>query len=225
MRNDRISIQVLLCTLFFTPALHSSVSGASLGLNLGTMGFGGDVSLSLGDEFSARFGMDFLGINRSDDIDAISYELEASLAWVPLLLDYNPGGGAFRLSAGLVMNLNDVTLESSSTESIEIGGHTYTPQQFGKLITDIDSRGAAPYLGIGFGRCVPPKGAVSVTVDLGAMFQAYTVTLSHEGGNIPPALEEQFMDDLSAESKTVEDDLNDSFGVYPVLKLGVSIGL
>jgi len=73
------------------------------------------------------------------------------------------------------------------------------------LITDLGSRGAAPYLGIGFGRCLPPKGSVSVSVDIGAMFQGYSVSLTHEGGNIPPALEQQFMADLEAESNTVED--------------------
>lgn len=213
------------CVLLLVLTSCLTAGGTSLGLNVGTMGFGGEVNLSLGGDISARLGVDFLGIGRSDEIDDISYELDASLAWVPLLLDYNPGGGVFRLSAGLVMNLNDVTLESSSTGSIEIGGHTYSPSQFGKLITDIDSRGAAPYLGIGFGSRLPDKGSLAVALDLGAMFQSYRVTLSHEGGNIPPSLEEQFLGDLEEESHTVEDELNGSFGIYPILRLGIGIGL
>ena len=225
MRVMRASALPVPCLLLLMYASCSFAGGTSLGLNLGTMGFGGEVNLSLGGDLSARLGVDFLGIGLSDEIDGISYELDASLAWVPLLLDYNPGGGVFRLSAGLVMNLNDVVLESSSTGSIEIGGHTYSSSQFGKLITDIDSRGAAPYLGIGFGNRLPDKGSLSVAVDLGAMFQSYRVTLSHEGGNIPPSLEEQFLGDLEEESHTVEDELNGSFGVYPVLRLGVGIGL
>ena len=220
-----------LIPLFVLSFLHSGISaagsdtGGAIGVRISSMGFGGEIALPLFSEISARLGLDFFNYKGSTEIDGINYDIDAALAWLPLLLDYNPGRGAFRLTTGLIVSMNNVKLESNSYEAIEIGGHTYTPEEFGMLVADIDCRVVAPYLGIGILKHIPSDGKVSIAFDIGAMFQNYKLTLTHEGGNIPPLIEEQFMADLYAESETVVNDMNRRFGVYPVLKIGISFGI
>ncbi len=197
-------------------------TGGAFGLRISSMGFGGEIVLPISSEISARLGLDFFNYESTRDIDGIDYDIDASLAWIPMLFDYNPGRSAFRLTAGFIVSMNNVKLTSTSDELIEIGDHTYTPEEFGTLITDVDCRAVAPYLGIGILKHIPSDGAVSIAFDIGAMFQHYKLILTHEGGSIPPLIEEQFMADLYAESETIENDLNSRFGVYPVLKVGIS---
>ena len=226
LRSGLCLIPVLVLIL-----LQSGISAAdsdkrgAIGVRISTMGFGGEIALPLSSEISARLGVDIFNYKSSTEIDGINYDIDAALAWLPLLFDYNPGRGAFRLTAGLIVSMNNVKLESSSDEAIEIGGHTYTPEEFGMLVADIDCRAVAPYLGIGILKHIPSDGKVSIAFDIGAMFQNYKLTLTHEGGNIPPLIEEQFMADLYAESETVVNDMNRKFGVYPVLKIGISFGI
>ena len=215
---------VLLCSLFGSSS-SATDSSAAIGLRLSSMGFGGEIAIPLSLELSVRLGVDLFSYEKDTEIDEISYDLDAKLGWIPVLMDYNPGLGAFRLTAGIIISMNNVSLTSSSTETIQIGDHEYTPEQFGTLITDVDCRGVSPYLGIGLLKHIPAGSAVSVAFDFGAMFQHYKLTLTHEGGSIPPSVEEQFMEDLIAESQTVEDDLNSKFGIYPVIKIGVSFRL
>lgn len=218
----RLPVLLALLSMLFGSSSSATDSSAAIGLRLSSMGFGGEIAIPLSRELSVRLGVDLFSYEKDTTIDEISYDLDAKLAWIPVLLDYNPGLGAFRLTAGMVISMNDVSLTSSSTETIQIGDHEYTPEQFGTLITDVDCRGVSPYLGIGLLKHIPSGGAVSIAFDFGAMFQHYKLTLSHEGGSIPPSVEEQFMEDLFVESQTVEDDLNSKFGIYPVIKIGVS---
>jgi hypothetical protein len=207
------------------PGMAGADPGASFGLDLGTLGFGGQFAVPLSATISARAGLDIMNPGFESEMDGVSYDLDTALRWMPLILDYAPGGGGFRLSAGLVLSMNDVTMRSISTQSVEIGGHTYSPEQFGTLLTSVDCRAAAPYLGMGFSRHLQEKGGIGVTLDLGAMFQGYSISLSHDGGSIPPELEAQLLEDLAAESQVVQDDLNGKFGVFPVLTVGLSLGI
>lgn len=207
------------------PGMAGADPGASFGLELGTLGFGGQFAVPLSGTISARAGLDIMNPGFESEMDGISYDLDAALRWMPLILDYAPGGGGFRLSIGLVLSMNDISMRSISTQSVEIGGHTYAPEQFGTLLTTVDCRAAAPYLGMGFSRHLQEKERFGVTLDLGAMFQGYSISLSHEGGSVPPELEAQLLADLAAESQVVQDDLNGKFGVFPVLRVGLSLGL
>ncbi len=211
-----------LCFLLTGASTADNSTGGAFGLRISSLGFGGEIVLPVSSEISARLGLDFFSYESSRDIDGIDYDIDASLAWIPMLFDYNPGQSAFRLTAGFIVSMNNVKLTSTSDGVIEIGDNTYTPEEFGTLITDIDCRAVAPYLGIGILKHIPSDGAVSIAFDIGAMFQHYKLILTHEGGSIPPLIEEQFMADLYAESKTIENDLNSRFGVYPVLKIGIS---
>lgn len=212
----------VLCFLLTSASTSGNSTGSAIGLRISSLGFGGEIVLPIFSEISARLGFDFFNYESSRDIDGIDYDIDASLAWIPMLFDYNPGRSAFRLTAGFIVSMNNVKLTSTSDEVIEIGDHTYTPEEFGTLITDVDCRAVAPYLGIGILKHIPSDGAVSIAFDIGAMFQHYKLILTHEGGSIPPLIEEQFMTDLYAESETIENDLNNRFGVYPVLKIGIS---
>ena len=212
----------VLCFLNTGVSTAGSSAGRAIGLRISSLGFGGEILLPISSEISARIGLDFFNYEGSSNIDEIDFDIDASLVWIPMLLDYNPDRSAFRLTAGFIVSMNNVKMTSTSDEDIVIGDHTYTPVEFGTLITDVDCKAVAPYLGIGILKHIPSDGAVSIAFDIGAMFQHYKLILTHEGGSIPPLIEEQFMADLYAESETIENDLNSRLGVYPVIKIGIS---
>ena len=76
-------------------------------------------------------------------------------------------------------------------------------------------------MGIGWGNAVAAGSRWRVAVDAGAFYQGKPkVSLTAEP-LIPGLLPSRFSQDLEAERREIEDDL-DSYRFYPVLSLGVS---
>ncbi len=208
--------------LFLLASLSSMIfaEGFTVGFQGGTTGLGPALAFQISESASFRVGAFFLSLEREEKVDTITYDLDVSLKWMPVLIDWNPGGSIFRMSGGLLFNRSSVNASYIPDFSVEIGGHTYTPDNVGEVTGKIKMQPVSPYLGIGLGRPVTGNSGVRFILDAGIAFTGFTVNLGHIGGELSPALEEQLQEDLDAEADSLEDTLDD-LSVYPVFSAGL----
>lgn len=212
-----------------TVALSATLLGASIAqagvgatLKIGTLGAGADVTVGLVETVNLRLGASGLSygfdINRDKDKEGVG-KITPTLKLMTFgaLLDWHPGGGGFRLSAGCFLNQNKLDLTADTSQKVEINDRVY---QLGDLNGSVDFRRFAPYVGLGYGNAAGADGRWHFAFDLGAMYQgAPQVALSASVND--PVLQTQLDADLKEEARKIEDDIG-IFKVYPVLSLGVS---
>jgi len=207
---------------FFVLLAFSVVTaeGLSGGIAGGTVGIGPFVAFPVSENASFRLGMGFLSFAREQKVDTISYDLDVSLKWIPLILDYNPGNSFFRLSCGLFINQSGADASYIPEFNVELGGHVYTPANIGEVAGRIAMQPLSPYLGIGIGKSAGNVSGLGIITDAGIAFTSYNVSLDHRGGDLPPGYEELLQEDLEMEADSLQAAL-DGLKIYPVLSVGV----
>lgn len=208
---------VCLAALFFAAA-NASAEGAGVGVKVGSLGIGAELTKSLTSKVNVRVGGNFFDYSYSGTEDDVTYDFDLKLQSFSGLIDLHPSGGNFRLSAGVLANSNKVEAVGTTTGTYSIGNGNYTRSQVGALTGRIDFKKAAPYAGIGFGNGARGKG-IGFILDLGVVFQgASKVSLSANGtASSSPA----FQNDLRLEQTNLQEDLN-VFKYYPVIALGIA---
>jgi len=165
--------------------------------------------------------MGFLSLERDEKVDTLVYDLEVSLRWFPVLLDYSPGGGLFRLSGGLLFNGSTADASYVPDFTVELGGHTYTPEDVGEVVGEVEMQPVSPYVGLGLGNAGGE--GLRFLLDAGVAFTSYEASLDHRGGDLPSELEEQLEEDLQMEADSLQRALDD-LSVYPVASAGLLYG-
>ncbi len=208
--------------LFILPFVFSALlaEGFTAGIQGGTTGFGPAVSFRMSENTAFRMGAFFMSLEREEKVDTIKYDLDISLSWMPVLIDWNPSGSIFRISGGLFFNGSSADASYIPDFSVEIGGHTYTPDDVGEVTGKIKMQPVSPYLGIGLGKPIGATTGVRFLLDAGVAFTGINVNLNHQGGDLPAGLEEQLLNDLEMEADSLQDALED-FSLYPVLSAGL----
>jgi len=196
------------------------MTGLGVGAKVGTLGFGGDVIGRINDSLNMRLGLQGISYNYDDTYSNIDYDTDLKLFSGMLLADWFPFSNNFRLSAGLMVNDNEVTLTGRPRHgTFNIGGVTYPAYLVGSLTGTVDFNSIAPYAGIGYGGVFSDKSNWSFFFDLGVLFQGSpNVSYSANG---PLASDPVFQAQLEKERKELEDDI-DEYKYYPVLSMGVT---
>jgi hypothetical protein len=195
--------------------------GIGVGIKIGTLGLGADVTLPVIPKWlNLRASGNYLKYSYDGTADDIDYTFTLDFKDLMLLGDWHVFGNNFRLSAGAVWaGSSEVRLNGTPSDNVTIGDTEYTPEQVGTLNGELAFESVAPYVGIGFGNAIGPyEQTWSFVFDLGVIFQTFEATLSSDG---PLANDPTFQANL----KTEEDDLQDSmnqFKIYPVLQFGVA---
>ncbi len=192
---------------------------AGVAFHVGSLGLGADVAVGVHRNVGLRVGGNLFPFNIDITSSDVAYTVDLPSPTFLAVVDLTPGGG-FRVSAGVVIAPDDFAIDAQLAEPVDIGGTLYTPQELGTLIGTFDTRDVAPYIGIGFG--TPGSGRVSFFADLGVAFHGTPQVSALVSG--PIALVPAFQQDLQREIQEIQDDV-DPFKVYPVLSLGVLIGL
>ncbi len=181
---------------------------------LGTLGLGVEGTFGLTEHFNARLGLNKFDYDRTETISDIEYDLNLEWQSISLLADWHPFGNAFRFTAGLMNNGNE--LSGSSTATGITVGDTFYPGI--GLDAKLDFDNTAPYLGVGWGNALAADRGWGFNVDLGIMYQGSgNVSLTPTGVNaglVDPA-------DIALEEQRFEDDIR-NYKYYPVLSFGVS---
>jgi hypothetical protein len=217
MRKQRSAAALLSFCLLIAP-LVASATDFGLGVKVGTLGAGGDATLSLNDSFALRLTGSILQWDTDDEIDDVDYHLELDYTSFGALVDVHPFSNGFRFSGGLMFNDNGIVLKATPSESEEIGGNTYTPEQIGVITGNLAFDDIAPYFGIGYGRAGAGDQGLTFTIDFGLLFQSYELDLSASG---LAATDPQFLRDLEEEEGDIQEEL-DNFKIYPVIAVGLA---
>lgn len=192
-----------------------------VGLQLGTTGYGFDVSQKLTDSISARVGYSWFNYSHSFNTSDVDYDGKIKISNLRALADLELAFG-FRLTGGLVFGSNEVKVGGRSKGgSYTINGNTYTTGDIGSFTGRVKlGRGAAPYLGVGYG--IVSKKGFGFYADVGAMYVGTTRTTLDItcGSALEAAVCSQLKNDAEAERQKVQSKID--FKWYPVLNIGLS---
>lgn len=213
-RTMCVVLVAIATTLSLTGLAGAAFEDWAIGAKAGTLGIGGELTTNLAPDVHLRAGVQGLGFDFEAEFDDIDYDVDVDLLNPMLVLDWYPFSGSFRVSAGVVFNNSDITLDATSSQPIEIGGSTYDPADLGSIRGESDFDAIAPYIGIGFGNPFSSDGRWGFRTDAGIAFiGSPNVTLRATG---PFANDPALLADLALEEEEIEDDL-DVVRLYPVL--------
>ena len=222
MKRHRMPIVFLGCLLFLINGAiaEGDTGNVALGAKLGTLGLGVEVTYGILPHVNARVGINAFSYTYDQKIDDIDYEFDFNLLSGSLMADWHFLQSAFRLTAGVVINGNNVDLQARTNDPLFIiDDVAYSGQDVGELDGTIDFNRVSPYLGIGWGNSVGEKHRVSFFMDLGVLFQgAPQADLSATG---PIASDPEFRRHLRNEEAEIEDETK-KFRLYPVFCIGVA---
>jgi hypothetical protein len=183
-----------------------------LGVQVSTLGLGLEGQSAPVGALALRGAGNAMNLSVERNIDGIAYDAELDLRSAGALVDWYPGLGGFRLSGGVRVNGNSVDLTAQPSQTVNLGGATYTPSQVGRLSGSADFNRFAPYLGVGWQGAVM-GGRMLVGLDFGALYQGKPdVRLTSSVAT--PGL----ADDLVREARAIEDELG-GLRFFPVVSL------
>jgi len=210
---------IFTCCLALVGLLPITASAGSHGLALkgSTLGGGVEYEGTLGDYLGLRLGVNYLQFGTDFTAGDINYDADFNLQTASGLIDWYPLAGAFRVTAGVMLNGNDADISASPAAPVKIGDVVYNPQMVGSLDGSVNFNDIAPYAGIGWSSGRGNQAGLSVAFDIGVLFQgAPSIDNYHATGPLAgnPAFEAQ----LAKEVAKVEDEL-DPYQYYPVVAL------
>ncbi len=143
-------------------------------LHAGTVGFGLDFKYNYGIH-TARLGYSTVPFHYATSVDmGIKMGADAKVAYnnLHLLYDVQPFKKVvwFRLTTGVaIFTSAQIKAKLTPQEAVETKIVTLTAEEIGDVEITIDSKGFAPYLGLGLGRAVPKK-KFNVNFDFGTYY-------------------------------------------------------
>lgn len=182
-------------------------------LKLSTLGIGFDGATNIAKDLNVRVGGNFFSFNIDGGKagDDYIYTAKTNLLSFSALVDYFPGGSFFKVSGGVLLNLNKVDIDMIPGQTYNINGKTYDKTNLGSVNSKTEFTKINPYLGIGLGNSLAYK-KFGFTMDIGTVYQFEPqVTMTATGLIAPTASQESI----------VEDNVK-WFKVYPVVTFGLT---
>jgi hypothetical protein len=193
----------------------------ALGVKGGTAGLGGELTVGVLNFLNFRTGYNTFNYDGNDTQSDIDYDYKLKLQSIPLLVDLHPFGGGFRLTSGIFINNNEVTSTAKGQGSYEIGGVTYFASDIGSLDGKVDFNSTAPYLGIGWGNAVGKNSHLTISFDVGIMFQG-SPKVSLTPKDVDPLVDTAALQlNIDQEVEEIKNDIKD-FEYYPIISLGLA---
>lgn len=186
MRHRHMVVLAALCVSSGSLAAQqptNATSDMSVGLGVGTLGVGLQVSKLLSDHFGVRVGGNYFSLNTTQTQSDITYVATAKLQAFTGLVDFYPASrGAFHLTAGVISNPMSFSGVGQPTNgTITINHVQYPASQVGTMTASIKWPSASPYLGLGFGTPAGSSGSWGLVFDLGVAIGKPKVLLSTTG--------------------------------------------
>lgn len=210
----RISTFLLLSLFAFSSVnaqdYAASIKVSTLGINLEAIrSFGPDINARLGVAFFS-YSMDGGGGAKDD----YKYSGDLKLTSISALADWFPFQNFFRVTGGVLINLNKADITMTPSKTYTVGNDQYTPEKLGNMDAKIDFNKFTPYIGLGIGNPAAGESGLGFTLDLGTAYQGNPkVDLAADGLLSPSAAPDQ--------EQKLEENLS-WFKWYPVLSLGLT---
>jgi hypothetical protein len=217
-RNASIHAVLALALLLAPSSAAGQIGVAARG---GTLGIGAEAALGLSDRLVLRGGVGLQAFDVSTTFDSVAVDLELPDSWYNVGIDLYLNG-AFRVGAGILFKSDDPRVTGTLEGPVDIGGRTFTPEEIGTLTGVLDSREHAPYVLLGFGKHT--DAGLGLSLDVGAAFTGDPdVTLDAQGGTFSD--QQELQSRLDQEAQDFEDDMRTYLRIWPILSLGVRLGL
>jgi len=191
--------------------------GVGITPKVGTLGLGADVTLGVAPRLNLRAGYNGLAYDRDFSVDEA--EVTGRLDWrtIPVLLDWHIFEGGFRLSAGGVLNNNEVSISADPTEPLEVQGAEYWIDSLDGKIT---FNPVGWYFGMGYGNAVGKEQRWHFACDFGVMYHG-APDVKAGATAADPLVQELLNQDLRQEVADFRADIK-PYVWYPVISVGVS---
>ncbi len=169
----------------------------AIGLKLGTMGVGLDISRRINNSLGIRVGGSFLRTKIDQFSDSFKAFLtrEVQLAGGNLFLDYYPGKNLekrkFHLTFGAIYNASRINITGDpDNDEYLIGDYQVTRGEIGSIFLEANpGLKINPYLGIGIGQ-LPSVKRLSYNLDLGVMYAGKPSISLDASGMVTPTGEQ-----------------------------------
>ena len=216
----RKSVLTLSTALLLAVPAAVAAQGFGIAGRAGTLGVGAEVAIGLTNSFVIRGGAGLTPFEPSVTIGDLEVTLKLP-EW------YNVGvdlylGSSFRIGGGMLFKSEDPSAEGIFTTPQIIGGREFTSAELGTLVGVLDSKDQAPYVLIGFGKHISQ--GIGLFLDLGVAFLGDPdISLTATGGNFSDQAE--LTSRLNAEAAQWEEDADSYLNYWPILNLGIRIGI
>lgn len=196
-------MKYIIATLLLLGALNTNAMDFGIGAEVGTLGYGGTVTLQLNDRYQTRIKATTLSVTFNETIQGYDVKYNIDDWSFSFLFDIYPTKKSFRFSLGAV-SMADVYITSTPRNT------TTFLERAHQTKADFD---LAPYIGIGFGSTNHRR--VSAQMDIGIAFQSYSIDFTDNSYFIP------------APNNNTQNEITDKLDflkIYPVISLSIVYG-
>jgi hypothetical protein len=226
--HDRTRTLALAVALAFLARITPAGAQVAVTGKAGTLGLGAELTVGISPQIDGRLGVNAFSYSQRRSAGHNDYDATARLRTATALLDWSPGGRAFRLTGGLIWNDNRVDGRSipSRFGTYDIGGVQVPVSVVGRLDGRADFNQFVPYLGLGWGNPITSARRAGVSFDAGVMFQGeakvHLTPVIPQGSPILviPGAREALNILVQREERDLEDEAS-KYRYYPVVSLGV----
>lgn len=169
--------RIILIFVFMAGFLSAQVlepGSVAIKLNGGTLGFGGELIVTVVDQLNVKAGFNLFTFPYSyDEKDAeVEADVDLTLSSISLLADFYPWAeSVFYFTGGLLINNNAIDLDITPTKTYSVGVRTFSKDEVGKMTGVADFSKVNPYIGLGWGKVTRNDSRVSFNLDLGMIYQ------------------------------------------------------
>ncbi len=200
-------------------SLDSTTGLFSIGPRFGTTGLGVDLTFPLGESTRLRFIGSTGNFSYDGELSDVNYAFEISTPTLGGVLDWHPGGGAFRLSLGGFYSGIEADGSASPTDSVDIGNGTYPAAAVGVLDATLKYPSGMGYVGFGFGDSMKGN-RWTVSLDVGLLVgPSPDFSLTSRDGLL--SNDPAFRAEVAREEQEIREDVTDRLQFYPVITLGL----
>lgn len=219
MRRTALALGLVSALLLTSQSANAQLA---IGARAGTTGVGGELSFGLTDKLAVRGTVTVMPVKpkfkAGDESNAIEYEAELPSPIFTAGADFALAG-AFRLFGGLMIGADEVSAKGPYNQTVTFGGRQYTGS--GEVTAKVETSSTAPFLGIGFGKTFGP--GIGLNLDIGgALLGESTVTLDATG---PVRSASDYETQRRAEQDKIQEKVDKYAKIYPMISLGIRVGL
>jgi hypothetical protein len=203
LRHVMIAVTAAAVLLPVPAAAQVSFGVAARG---GSLGLGGELAAGYGRHITVRAGIGVLPLGYTGDAEDVRYRIEATSPVSNFTVDLYPGLADLRISGGMMFFPEPTTFAGRFSGTVQIGNETYTDEEVGTLVGELDHGSSAPFVMIGLGR--QTNRGLGIFLDLGAGFMkeqrfSYQVTGGIAADTSHPRYAE-FQANLEAERQEID---------------------
>ena len=190
--------------------------GFSVGIKVGTPGFGGEACFQLTPRIHFRLGGSYYKhtLNLHDFEDQIQGEAYGKVGGISFITNFH-FGRPFFLSVGGFYNFLEANINGLLSESLNLNGVEIVPEEVGSLHVNLKPGfSVSPYAGLGFGRAISANKKLSFAFELGIIYLNSPDVLLHTTGMLTPTSSEEQQNQLNENLSW--------FTLYPVMNFQLS---